>query len=283
MYNPPNYRISNKVYIMTTRIAIIGAAGRMGRILIEATDIADGTQLGAAIVLPDNSLIGTDAGEMAGLGKTLDVNLVSSLDAAKDDFDVLVDFTSPETTMANIEFCKANGKGIVIGTTGLSEEQKATLQAAGSNMSIVFAPNYSVGVNLCLNLLRMAASVMGEESDIEIIEMHHRHKVDSPSGTALRLGEVIAETLDWDLNEVANYGREGQTGARPHKEIGFQTIRGGDVVGDHTVMFATDGERVEITHKAQSRMTFAKGAIRAAAWLKAQPNGVFDMQDVLGF
>jgi 4-hydroxy-tetrahydrodipicolinate reductase len=268
---------------MTTRIAIIGAAGRMGRILIEATDIADGAKLGAGIVLPDDSLLGSDAGEMAGLGKKLDVKLVSSLEEAKDDFDVLVDFTSPETTMSNIQFCNANGKGIVIGTTGLTEDQKATLQAAGKEMPIVFAPNYSVGVTLCLNLLRMAASVMGEESDIEIIEMHHKHKVDAPSGTALRLGEVVAETMGWDLNEVANYGREGQTGARPHKEIGFQTIRGGDVVGDHTVMFATEGERVEITHKAQSRMTFAKGAIRAAAWLKAQENGVYDMQDVLGF
>ena len=268
---------------MTTRIAIIGAAGRMGRILIEATDVAEGAQLGAGIVLPDDSLKGADAGEMAGLGKKLGVALVGSLQEAVNDFDVLIDFTSPEATMANIEFCKANGKGIVIGTTGLSDEQKATLQAAGNEMKIVFAPNYSVGVTLCLNLLRMAAKVMGAESDIEIIEMHHKHKVDAPSGTALRLGEVVAETMGWDLNEVANYGREGQTGARPHKEIGFQTIRGGDVVGDHTVMFATEGERVEITHKAQSRMTFAKGAVRAAAWLKAQEYGVYDMQDVLGF
>ncbi|GAA6135920.1 4-hydroxy-tetrahydrodipicolinate reductase [Oceaniserpentilla sp. 4NH20-0058] len=268
---------------MTTRIAIIGAAGRMGRILIEATDLADGAKLGAGIVLPDDSLKGVDAGEMAGLGKKLDVKLVGSLEEAVNDFDVLVDFTAPETTMNNIEFCQANGKGIVIGTTGLTDEQKTTLQAAGKEMQIVFAPNYSVGVTLCLNLLRMAAKVMGNDSDIEVIEMHHRHKVDAPSGTALRLGEVIAETLDWDLNEVAVYGREGQTGARPQKQIGFETIRGGDVVGDHTVMFATEGERVEITHKAQSRMTFAKGAVRAAAWLKAQPNGVYDMQDVLGF
>lgn len=268
---------------MTTRIAIIGAAGRMGRILIEATEQAEGAQLGAGIVLPDDSLKGSDAGEMAGLGKKLGVALLGSLEESVNDFDVLVDFTSPETTMANIEFCKTHDKGIVIGTTGLSDEQKATLQAAGKEMKIVFAPNYSVGVTLCLNLLRMAAKVMGDESDIEVIEMHHKHKVDSPSGTALRLGEVVAETMGWDLNEVANYGREGITGARPHKEIGFQTIRGGDVVGDHTVMFATEGERVEITHKAQSRMTFAKGAVRAAAWLKAQPNGVYDMQDVLGF
>jgi len=268
---------------MTTRIAIIGAAGRMGRILIEATELAEGAQLGAGIVLPDDSLKGADAGEMAGLGKKLGVNLVGSLEEAINDFDVLIDFTAPEATMENIEFCKANGKGIVIGTTGLSDEQKVTLHEAGKDMKIVFAPNYSVGVTLCLNLLRMAAKVMGEDSDIEVIEMHHKHKVDAPSGTALRLGEVVAETMGWDLNEVANYGREGITGARPHKEIGFQTIRGGDVVGDHTVMFATEGERVEITHKAQSRMTFAKGAVRAAAWLKAQENGVYDMQDVLGF
>ncbi len=266
-----------------TRIAIMGAAGRMGRILIEATEAADGAQLGAALVLPNDSLLGSDAGEMAGLGKKLNVALISDLAASLNDFDVLIDFTSPAATMQNVQACKAAGKGIVIGTTGLSDEQKAELSAAGKDMKIVFAPNYSVGVNLVLNLLRMATSVMGEESDIEIIEMHHKHKVDAPSGTALRLGEVVAETMGWDLKEVANYGREGQTGARPHKEIGFQTIRGGDVVGDHTVMFATEGERVEITHKAQSRMTFAKGAVRASLWLNDQPNGLYDMQDVLGF
>jgi 4-hydroxy-tetrahydrodipicolinate reductase len=199
------------------------------------------------------------------------------------DFDVLIDFSAPEATMKNIAQCKAAGKGIVIGTTGFSDQQKAEMKEAAKDMGIVFAPNYSVGVNLCLNLLRMAASVMGEERDIEIIEMHHRHKVDAPSGTALRMGEVVAETMGWDLNEVACYGREGQTGARPHKQIGFETIRGGDVVGDHTVMFATEGERVEVTHKAQSRMTFAKGAVRAAGWLGSQSNGLYDMQDVLGF
>ncbi|WP_396588698.1 4-hydroxy-tetrahydrodipicolinate reductase [Bermanella sp. R86510] len=268
---------------MKTRIAIIGAAGRMGRILIEATEQAEQTDLTAAVTLPSDSLIGADVGEMAGLGKKLGVSLSGDLAAVKDDFDVLIDFTSPQATMENIEFCKQHGKGIVIGTTGLSDEQKASLQASGNDLPIVFAPNYSVGVNLCLNLLRMAASVMGNDSDIEVLEMHHRHKVDAPSGTALRMGEVVAETLGWDLNEVAVYGREGQTGARPQKQIGFETIRGGDVVGDHTVMFAADGERVEVTHKAQSRMTFAKGAVRAAAWLKGKENGVYDMQDVLGF
>ena len=176
----------------------------------------------------------------------------------------------------------------LLGLLSLGDEsnkllQKADMKIAAKDMGIVFAPNYSVGVNLCLNLLRMAASVMGNDSDIEVVEMHHRHKVDAPSGTALRMGEVVAETLGWDLNEVAVYGRDGHTGARPQKQIGFETIRGGDVVGDHTVMFATEGERVEITHKAQSRMTFANGAVRAALWVNAQPNGLYDMQDVLGF
>ena len=266
-----------------TRIAITGAAGRMGRILIEAVDAAEGAQVGAAIVLPNDPMVGVDAGAIAGLGKNLSVVAVTDVAAAVDSFDVLIDFTAPEATMANVEICRKAGKKIVIGTTGLDDAQKASLEAAAKDMGIVFAPNYSVGVNLCLNLLRMAASVMGEDSDIEVIEMHHKHKVDAPSGTALRMGEVVAETMGWDLKEVACYGREGQTGARPHKQIGFETIRGGDVVGDHTVMFATDGERVEVTHKAQSRMTFAKGAVRAAKWIGDQENGLYDMQDVLGF
>ena len=266
-----------------TRIAITGAAGRMGRILIEAVDAAEGAQVGAAIVLPNDPMVGVDAGAIAGLGKNLNVVAVTDVAAAVDSFDVLIDFTAPEATMANVEICRKAGKKIVIGTTGLNDDQKAGLEAAAKDMGIVFAPNYSVGVNLCLNLLRMAASVMGDDSDIEVIEMHHKHKVDAPSGTALRMGEVVAETMGWDLKEVACYGREGQTGARPHKQIGFETIRGGDVVGDHTVMFATDGERVEVTHKAQSRMTFAKGAVRAAKWIGSQDNGLYDMQDVLGF
>jgi 4-hydroxy-tetrahydrodipicolinate reductase len=252
-----------------TRIAITGAAGRMGRVLIEAVHNDEQATVAGAIVLAGDAMVGVDVGAIAGLGTTLNVQAVTSVEAAINDFDVLIDFTSPEATM--------------IGTTGLTDLQKVELKAAASSTRIVFAPNYSVGVNLCLNLLRMAASVMGEDSDIEVIEMHHRHKVDAPSGTALRMGEVVAETMGWDLNEVACYGREGQTGARPHKQIGFETIRGGDVVGDHTVMFATDGERVEVTHKAQSRMTFAKGAVRAAKWLTSQQAGLYDMQDVLGF
>lgn len=266
-----------------TRIAVTGAAGRMGRVLIEAVVANPESTLGAAIVRSDDPMLGLDAGAIAGLGKDLGVTARSSLEEVVDDFDVLIDFTTPEVTMNNVAFCQAHGKSIVIGTTGLSDEQKSGLKSAAADISIVFAPNYSVGVNLCLNLLRMAASVMGEDSDIEVIEMHHRHKVDAPSGTALRMGEVLADTMGWDLNEVAVYGREGQTGARPHKQIGFETIRGGDVVGDHTVMFATEGERVEITHKAQSRMTFAKGAVRSSLWVASKDAGLFDMQDVLGF
>ena len=244
-----------------TRIAITGAAGRMGRVLIEAVRAAEGAELGAAVVLPDDPMVGVDAGAIAGLGVVLNIPAATALADVVDQFDVLIDFTAPAATMANIELCRQHGKQIVIGTTGLNDEQKAAMKLAAADMGIVFAPNYSVGVNLCLNLLRMAASVMGNDSDIEVVEMHHRHKVDAPSGTALRMGEVVAETLGWDLKEVAVYGREGYTGARPQKQIGFETIRGGDVVGDHTVMFATEGERVEITHKAQSRMTFAKGAV----------------------
>ncbi len=265
-----------------TRIAVTGAAGRMGKTLIEAVNQADGVSLTAAIVEPGSTLAGADAGELAGQGK-LGVALSDSLEAVLDDFDVLIDFTAPEVTRANIKTCVAAGKKMVIGTTGLTEEQKAELTAAGETIAIMFAPNMSVGVNLCFKLLEVAAKALGDDGgyDIEVIEAHHRHKVDAPSGTALRMGEVVAEALGRDLKECAVYGREGQTGARPAKEIGFETIRAGDVVGDHTVLFATEGERIEITHKASSRMTFAKGAVRAASWLNSKEFGIFDMQDVL--
>lgn len=263
------------------RIAVTGAAGRMGKALIEAVHQAEGCELGAAIVHPDSTLIGSDAGEMAGVGN-LGVKIVGDLALAGDDFDVLIDFTAPQVTLENIKACQAAGKRIVIGTTGLDDTQKASLQAASADIGMVFAPNMSVGVNLCLKLLDMAARVMGEYTDIEIIEAHHRHKVDAPSGTALRMGEVVAAALGRDLKQVAVYGREGQTGERDRQTIGFETIRAGDIVGEHTVMFADIGERVEITHKASSRMTFAKGAVRAAQWLMAHERGLFDMQDVLG-
>lgn len=266
-----------------TKIAIIGAAGRMGRVLIEAVYHDQDAALSGALVMSEDPMANVDAGRLAGLGVELGVNTQTDLDTVISSADVIIDFTAPDATMANIERCKHFGKGIVIGTTGLTDAQKQQMQDSAKDCRIVFAPNYSVGVNLCLNLLRMAASVMGDDSDIEVLEMHHKHKVDAPSGTALRMGEVVAETLGRDLNECAVYGREGQTGARDPNTIGFATLRGGDVVGDHTVMFATEGERVEITHKAQSRMTFAKGAVRAAKWLSTQPNGLYDMQDVLGF
>lgn len=263
------------------RIAVMGAAGRMGKTLIEAVRQAEDAQLSAAIDRPDSSLVGADAGELVGLGK-IGVQLSSDLVSVLDDFDVLIDFTHPTVTLKNLELCRRAGKAMVIGTTGFSPEEKELLAEAGKEIPIVFAANFSVGVNLCLKLLDTAARVLGDDVDIEIIEAHHRHKVDAPSGTALRMGEVVADALGRDLQKVAVYGREGQTGARERETIGFATVRAGDVVGDHTVLFAADGERVEITHKASSRMTFAKGAVRAALWLKDRPASLYDMQDVLG-
>jgi 4-hydroxy-tetrahydrodipicolinate reductase len=252
----------------------------MGKVLIEAVDGAEGLDLGAAIVEPGSSLVGADAGDMIGIGKT-GIAMADSLAAVVDDFDVLVDFTFPDLTLENAAFCKANGKMLVIGTTGMSDAEKEQLAAIAESVPVVFAPNMSVGVNVALNLLRTAAAALGDDYDVEIIEVHHRHKKDAPSGTALRMGEVVADALGRNLKECAVYGREGFTGERTKKEIGFETIRAGDVVGDHTVLFATEGERIEITHKASSRMTFAKGAMRAALWLSDKPAGLYDMQDVL--
>lgn len=263
------------------RIAVMGAAGRMGKTLIEAVQLAEGASLCAAIDRADSSLVGADVGELVAQGK-IGVSLVGDLCAVLDQFDVLIDFTHPSVTLKNLEICRQAGKAMVIGTTGFSVEEKQLLAEAGKQIPIVFAANFSVGVNLCLKLLDTAARVLGDDVDIEIIEAHHRHKVDAPSGTALRMGEVVANALGRDLQKVAVYGREGQTGARERETIGFATVRAGDVVGDHTVLFAADGERVEITHKASSRMTFAKGAVRAALWLDASAPGLYDMQDVLG-
>ncbi len=262
------------------RVAVIGAAGRMGKILIEASVLAEDVIFSAAVVSPGSSLVGVDVGELAGVGKQ-GVLAADNIEDVADQFDVLIDFTSPELTMQNVETCKRLGKKIVIGTTGLDDDQKALLDVAAKDMAIVFAPNMSVGVNLTFKLLELAAKVLGDDVDIEIVEAHHRHKKDAPSGTALRMGEVVADTLGRDLKECAVYGREGITGERDAKTIGFETIRAGDIVGEHTVMFAGLGERVEITHKASSRMTFAKGAVRASSWLKAHDCGLFDMQDVL--
>ena len=262
-------------------IAIAGAGGRMGRTLIDACNQTSNCRVSAALVRLDSSLIGTDAGELAGVGK-LNINIVGDINKIENNFDVLIDFTSVDSTLDHIEFCKEHKKKLVIGTTGFSAEEKLIIEHAARDIAIVFAPNMSVGVNLCLKLLQMAASVLGDDVDVEIIEAHHRHKVDAPSGTALRMGEVVAEALGRNLAECAVYGREGITGERDRKTIGFETIRAGDIVGDHTAMFAGVGERIEITHKASSRMTFAKGAVRAAQWLQDKNTGLFDMQDVLG-
>jgi 4-hydroxy-tetrahydrodipicolinate reductase len=262
------------------RIAVMGAAGRMGKALIEAVQQTPGADLTAAVHRPDSTLLGVDAGELVALGR-IGVPLSGDLAKVADEFDVLIDFTHPTVTLKNLAFCRKAGKAMIIGTTGFSVEEKQLLAEAGKDIPIVFAANFSVGVNLCLKLLDTAARVLGDDVDIEITEAHHRHKVDAPSGTAIRMGEVIADALGRDLKEVAVYGREGQTGARDRQTIGFATIRAGDIVGDHTVLFAADGERVEITHKASSRMTFARGAVRAALWLEGREAGLYDMQDVL--
>jgi len=260
-----------------TRIAIIGASGRMGVCLIKAA--VNEKSLSVAV---SRTAVGKDAGDLAGAG-TQNIIVCHDLEAVLDDFDVLVDFTRPEGTLKHLEICRKAGKKIVIGTTGFSDEQKAIIKEASKDIGIILSPNMSIGVNISLKLLEMTAKIMGDYTDIEIIEAHHRHKVDSPSGTALLMGKVIADTLGWDLEEHATYGRgKGNLGERESKTIGFSTIRGGDIVAEHTVMFADEGERVEITHKASNRMTFAIGAIRAAKWLMEEENGVYDMQDVLG-
>jgi len=262
-------------------IAVIGAAGRMGKSLIEALSLSPAMRLGAALVSPSSGLIGVDAGEWAGVGR-LNLSFSADLAAAVEDCSILIDFTHPRVTLNNLALCCQMAKPMVIGTTGFSVDEKRQLEQAAQHIPIVFAANFSVGVNLCLTLLQIAARVMGDEADIEIIEAHHRYKVDAPSGTALRMGEVVAKTLGRDLQKVAVYGREGQTGARSRETIGFATVRAGDVVGEHSVWFANDGERVEINHKASSRLTFAQGALRAARWLDGRSAGLYDMQDVLG-
>lgn len=252
----------------------------MGRALIETIQQTDGVELGAASECGGSSLIGSDAGELAGVGR-LGVILTDDLRSVATDFDLLIDFTSPAATVAHVSLCRELGKKMVIGTTGLSSDDQQLLHDAAADIALVVAPNMSVGVNLSLKLLDIAARVLGDTVDVEIIEAHHRHKVDAPSGTALRMGEVVAAALGRDLQQCAVYGRQGQTGERDRHTIGFETIRAGDIVGDHTVLFAGSGERIEITHKASSRLTFAGGAVRAALWLAAQPHGRFDMQDVL--
>ena len=263
------------------RIAIAGACGRMGKTLVEAVHQHPELVLGAATTLPGDPLLGQDIGPLCGL-PAQQVLLSDSLEAELGRFDVLIDFTTPAATMAHAALCAQHGKLLVVGTTGLDAAQKSGLATAAGNTGVVFAPNMSVGVNLCFKLLELAARVIGEDCDIEIVEAHHRHKKDAPSGTALGMGEVVAKALGRDLASCAVYGREGQTGERDRKTIGFATIRAGDIVGDHTVIFASEGERVEITHKASNRYNFANGALRAALWLQGKSPGLYSMQDVLG-
>ncbi len=262
------------------RVAIVGASGRMGQCLVKAASMSENVDLTGVVCRAGSASIGKDAGEIALIGQ-LGIKITDDLAKIVENFDVVIDFTRPDTSIEYIEICRKSGKKIVIGTTGYTESQKQIITDAARQIPVVLAPNMSVGVNLSLKLLEMTAKVMGDYTDIEVIEAHHRHKIDSPSGTALRMGEVVAKTLGRDLKDCAIYGREGNTGERDRKTIGFSTIRAGDIVGEHTVMFADEGERVEITHKASSRMTFANGAVKAAIWLNNKPNGLYDMQDVL--
>jgi 4-hydroxy-tetrahydrodipicolinate reductase len=248
--------------------------------LIEAVLAAPDTELAAALDLPGSPSLGKDAGEL--VGNACGVKVSEDVEAALQNADCLIDFTRPEGTLKHLEICRRLGVHAVIGTTGFSADQKKQIEAAARDIPVVFAPNMAVGVNVVFKLLDLAARILDEGYDIEVIEAHHRHKIDAPSGTALRMGEVVANALGRDLAECAVYGREGHTGERPARQIGFATVRGGDIVGDHTVLFAGTGERVEITHKAASRMPYALGSLRAARFLRGKDNGLFDMQDVLG-
>jgi len=263
-----------------TRIGIVGAGGRMGRMLIEATLKGEGVVLGAAFDVPGSPAIGKNAGELVGLPG--DVLITDDVAAGLKHIDVLIDFTRPQGTLVHLELCRKAGVGMVIGTTGFEADGKAAITAAARDIPVVFAPNMAVGVNVVFKLLDMAARIMNQGYDIEVVEAHHRMKIDAPSGTALRMGEVVAAALGRDLEECAIYGREGVTGERDPSTIGFATVRGGDIVGDHTVMFCGIGERVGITHKASSRMPYALGSLRAASFMAGRKNGLFDMQDVLG-
>lgn len=262
-------------------VGVIGAGGRMGRMLIEAVQNNPQTTLKAAIERQGSSLVGADAGEVAAIGH-LNVQIVDDLAAVINDIDVLIDFSLPDATEKNMQVCAEHNVAMVIGTTGFNEQQEQVLAKASEKITIVYAGNYSTGVNLSLKLLGMAAKAFGNDADVEIIEAHHKHKIDAPSGTAYMMAEAVAEARGQNLKDVAIYGREGQTGERESGTIGIHAVRGGEIVGDHTVMFIADGEVVEITHRARARMTFAAGAVRAATWVVEQEVGQYNMQDVLG-
>jgi 4-hydroxy-tetrahydrodipicolinate reductase len=262
------------------KIAVAGASGRMGRMLIETIQSADDAVLAGALDIPGSPALGTDAA--AFLGKPAGVAIESDFAKGLANAELLIDFTRPEGTLKHLEYCAAHGIKMVIGTTGFDEEGKKAIAAAAERTAIMFAPNMSVGVNVTMKLLELAAKSFSHGYDIEIIEAHHRHKVDAPSGTALKMGEVIADALGRNLKDVAVYAREGVTGERDPSSIGFATIRGGDIIGDHTVLFAGIGERIEISHKSSSRVSYAHGSLRAARFLATKKTGLYDMQDVLG-
>lgn len=264
-----------------TNIGISGAGGRMGRMLIQAVAEHPEANLVAAIERTGSSLLGVDAGELVNL-PTMGVKLTDDLDQIIDQLDVLIDFSHPQATADNTKLCQTHGVNMVVGTTGLDDAQNAVLQDASKHIAMIYAGNYSTGVNLTLQLLKMAARAFGDDADVEIIEAHHKHKIDAPSGTAYMMAQAVADARGQDLNAVAVYGRSGQTGERTKGSIGIHAVRGGEIVGDHSVMFIADGEMVEIRHHARDRMTFAAGAVRAAVWVGTQQHGMYDMQDVLG-
>jgi 4-hydroxy-tetrahydrodipicolinate reductase len=263
------------------RVAITGVAGRMGKCLVHAAHQNELVEIVAAIARPESPSLGLDSGEFAGI-QANNVVITDQLQHRIDSVDVVIDFTLPDPSILNLAVCQKAGRAIVIGTTGFSPEQRQKIEMTAQQIPVVLAPNMSVGVNLSFKLLEIAAKVLGDSVDIEIIEAHHRHKLDAPSGTALRMGEVVADVLGRDLDTQGVWGRHGRVDERKRDEIGFSVIRAGDIVGEHTVMFADEGERIEITHKASSRMTFASGAMRAALWIADKPSGLYDMQDVLG-
>ena len=265
-----------------TKIALLGATGRMGLTLIRAIGLTEDLELSGALAAPEDPAIGEDPGSLAGMG-ALGLEVCSRLDGVLPGADVAVDFTLPSATAANVGACAAAGLPMVMGTTGLEDDATEALELAARQIAVMHAPNMSVGVNLCLNLAELAARTLGDEYDIDIVEAHHRYKIDAPSGTALKLGEMVARGRGVDLAACAEHGRYGKTGERERGTIAFSSIRAGDTVGEHSVVFSTEGERIEITHKASDRMTFAQGALRAARWIVSQGPGRYGMADVLGF
>lgn len=263
------------------QIIITGAAGRMGRALLESVLKSDGVELLGATVRPNSSFAGFDAGDLVGLGSS-GVPLTENLNIYDNRSCVVIDFTNIEASLDHVDWCVNAEVPLVIGTTGFSEKQESKIRDASNQIPIVHAPNFSVGVNVVFHLLDRATRLLGKKADIEILEAHHRDKLDAPSGTALALGKIAANALNCSLDDVATYGREGQIGARPQSQIGFATLRAGDIVGEHTVLLACEGERVEISHKATNRQTFSNGAVSAAIWVEAKKPGLYSMRDVLG-